>query len=96
MTAKTGQIVAATAGTYVQGPAIKEERGFVVSFPTTNTGAYGYIIDDSALAASTDAASTNGFILEEGKMIVVPPYKLLSDYWFTGASNGDLLTYIPL
>lgn len=93
--AKTGQIVAATAGTYVQGPAAKEERGFLVTFPTTNTGAYGYIVESSASAAS-DIASTDGYILEEGKVIVLPPYKLLSDYWFTGASNGDLFAYIPL
>lgn len=93
--AKSGQIVAATAGTYVQGPAVSEERGFLVTFPTTNTGTYGYIVESSASAA-TDIASTDGYILEEGKVIVLPPYKLLSDYWFTGASNGDLFTYLPL
>lgn len=94
--AKSGQIVASTAGTFVRGPALKEERGFMVTFPTTNTGTYGLIIDDPNLAASTDAASTDAYILEEGKQFVVPPYKPLSDYWFTGASNGDIFTYTPL
>jgi hypothetical protein len=92
--AKTGQIVAATAGTYVQGPNESSVAGFLVTFPATNTGAYGYI--NGNISAASDAASTDSYILEEGKSYIVPPNTNLNTLWFTGASNGDLFAWIVL
>lgn len=93
--AKTGQIVAATAGTFVQGPNENSVTGFLVTFPTTNTGAYGYINRNGA-AASSDVPSSDAYIIEEGKTVVINPNENLNTLWFTGASNGDLLTWTVL
>lgn len=90
----TGQFAIADGTTPTAGPIVSNNnRGFYVSFPTTNTATSAYMGDNND-AASSDVATTDLFIMEEGTEYFISPNFVdnLSDLWFV-SSTTDVATF---
>ena len=84
------QITITTAGTAIQGTAIKGSIFLIQALPG-NTGVT-YFGNDGA----DDITATNGFPLPSAGPGVVMFVDDLSDLWFDAATNGDKVAWIRL
>ena len=90
LTKLAGQITVTTAGTEVQGTAIKGSIFLIQGLPG-NTGVC-YFGNDGADAIS----ATTGFPLPAAGPGVVMYISDLSDLWFDAATSGDKVAWIRL
>ena len=85
--AKSGVIAVTTAGTAVQGPDTGPGE-YIIGADPANTG-FIYVGNDGA----GDVASTNGFKLGAGSVVIVVAGSL-SAYWFDSSVNGEKATWL--
>ena len=89
MTALSGIITVATAGTAQQGPAAPSSvLKFAIKAHPDNTDTV-WIGNDGA----GDVAATNGFPLNPGEGVVVKA-STLSAYWFDSDVNGEKICWL--
>ena len=86
----SGQVTVTTAGTAVQGPAVKGTLFAFQGLPG-NTGVT-YVGNDGA----DDVSATTGFPLPSAGPGIVMYVNNLQDLWFDAATNGDLVAWIRL
>lgn len=84
----SGVITVTTAGTAVQGSSVELNNGVFIKALSGNSGVT-YVGNDGA----NDVASTNGFELAAGDVIVVQ-VRNLNELWFDAATNGDKLCWL--
>jgi hypothetical protein len=90
LTKLSGQITVTTAGTAVQGSAVKGTLFQIQALPG-NTGVT-YFGNDGA----DDVSATTGFPLPSAGPGVVLEIGDLSDLWFDAATSGDKVAWIRL
>ena len=90
LTKVSGQITITTAGTAIQGTAIKGKVFSIQALPG-NSGVC-YVGNDGA----DDVSATTGFPLPAAGPGIVMYVNDLSDLWFDAASNGDKVAWLRL
>lgn len=90
LTKMSGQITITTAGTAIQGAAVRGKL-FAIQGVPGNTG-LTYVGNDGA----DDVTAANGFPLPKIGPGVVIEIGDLSDLWFDSASNGDKVAWLRL
>ena len=90
MTARSGQITVAAAGTAVQGTAIPGLEFALTAHPD-NTGVV-YAGNDGA----NDVTSANGYALGTAENSVAVCTGNLNELWFDAATNGDIVCWLRL
>jgi hypothetical protein len=88
MTARSGQVTVATAGTAVQGTSIPGPEFALTAHPD-NTGVV-YVGNDGA----NDVTSANGYALGTAEGMVVVRAANLNELWFDAATNGDIVCWL--
>jgi hypothetical protein len=84
----SGVITVTTAGTAVNGTDANLPNGVYIKAAIANTGNM-YVGNDGA----GDVASTNGFELDAGDVILVQ-VRNLKDLWFDSSVNGEKVCWI--
>lgn len=84
----SGQITVTSAGTEVQGTAVKTPNGVFVKAMGANTG-YMYVGNNGDGTVS----STTGYELDAGDQIYIP-VAMLSDLWVDASVNGEKVCWV--